>query len=61
MVCAARAAARAVGAIADYSAYRELYSSFDDAERYTIRDDTSDPALVAARIRDGLNAGMFRI
>lgn len=60
-VCAARAAARAEGAIADYTPYRELYSTFDDAERYTIRDDTSDPTVVAGRIRDGLNAGIFRV
>ena len=60
-VCAARAAGRAEGAIADYTAYRELYSSFDGVERHTICDDTGDPAVVAARIRDGLDAGMFRV
>jgi len=60
-VCAARAAARAEGAIADYTPYRELYSSFDEAERHTIRDDTGDPPAVASRIRSGLNAGIFRI
>ncbi len=60
-VCAARAAGRAEGAIADYTSYRELYSSFDEAERYTIRDDASDATVVAARIREGLNAGKFRI
>jgi len=60
-VCATRAASRAEGTIADYTAYRELYSSFDGAERYTIRDDTADPSSVAARIRDGLNAGAFRL
>ena len=60
-VCAARAAGRAEGAIADYTAYRELYSSFDGVERHTICDDTGDPAVVAARIRDGLDAKMFRV
>jgi predicted kinase len=60
-VCAARAASRAEGAIADYTAYRELYSSFDGVERHTIQDDTGDPAAVAARIREGLNAGKFRL
>jgi len=59
-VCSARAAARAEGAIADYTPYRELYSSFDEAERYTIRDDTADPAVLASRIRNGLSAGIFR-
>ncbi|MFZ1131692.1 MAG: AAA family ATPase [Terriglobales bacterium] len=60
-VCAARAAGRGEGAIADYTHYRELYSSFDEAERYTIADDASEAAVVAARIREGLNAGKFRI
>lgn len=60
-VCAARAAARKEGKIADYAPYRELYSLFDGAERHTIEDDTSDAAAVAARIREGLNAGLFRI
>lgn len=60
-VCAARAGARSEGAIADYKPYRELYSSFDEADRYTIRDDVSDAKAVAARIRDGLNADMFRV
>jgi adenylate kinase family enzyme len=60
-VCAARAADRAEGKIADYAKYHDLYSSFDEAERYTIKDDASDPKVVAARIRDGLDAGKFRI
>lgn len=57
----AGAASRAEGTIANYTAYRELYSSFDGAERYTIQDDTGDPVAVATRIRDGLNAGKFRL
>ncbi len=61
VVCAARAAARAEGAIADYTPYRELYSLFDKAERYTIQDDASDAAAVAAHIREGLDAGKFRV
>ena len=75
-VCAARAAARAEGAIADYTRYRDLYACFDEAvslatpagtaalqeaDRYTIKDETSDAKVVAARIREGLNAGNFRI
>lgn len=60
-VCAQRAAARSEGAIGDYTSYRELYSLFDEAERYTIRDDTSDAAVVAGRIREGLDAGKFRV
>ena len=60
-VCAARAAARSEGTITDYTPYRELYSSFDEAERYIIKDDAGHAAMLAARIRDGLNAGTFRI
>ena len=53
-VCAARAAARAEGSISDYTPYRELYSLFDEAGRYTIADDASDAAVVAARIREAI-------
>lgn len=60
-VCAARAAARPQGTITDYARYRELYASFDDAGRFTIRDDASDAATLAARIRAGLDAGSFRV
>jgi hypothetical protein len=60
-VCAARAAARTEGAISDYTSFRDLYSSFDEAAPYTIKDDTGDPATVAALIREGLNAGKFRL
>ena len=60
-VCAARAAARAEGKIADYASYRELYGIFDGVERNTIQDDTSHAKLVAARIREGLDAGVFRL
>jgi|ERR1700733_4911561 predicted kinase len=60
-VCAQRAAARAEGTIADYGPYRDLYASFDEAERFTIRDDFGEARPVAARIREGLDAGKFRI
>ena len=60
-VCAARAAARSEGTITDYTPYRDLYSSFDEAERHIIKDDAAHAAMLAARIRDGLNAGTFRI
>lgn len=59
--CEARAAGRSEGKIADYAAYREFYLLFDGAERYTIRDDEVDAACLAARIREGLNAGKFRV
>jgi chloramphenicol 3-O-phosphotransferase len=60
-VCAARAAARKEGKITDYASYRDLYLSFDEAERYTIKDDVDSSKVVAARIREGLNAGQFRV
>jgi hypothetical protein len=60
-VCAARAAARAEGRIADYTPYHDLYSDFDEAGKYTIRDDERDAPVVAALIREGLGTGKFRI
>jgi AAA domain-containing protein len=60
-VCAVRAAGRSEGAIADYARYRDLYSSFDGMERYTIQDDESDAAAIAKRIWEGLDAGVFRL
>jgi predicted kinase len=60
-VCAVRSAHRTEGAIADYARYRDLYSSFDGMEHYTIQDDESDAASIAKRIRKGLDAGVFRI
>ncbi len=60
-VCVARAAARSAGAIADYAPYRELYDTFDGYERFTIANDAAGPALTAARIREGLAAGAFRM
>ena len=60
-VCAARAAGRAEGTIADYAPYRDLYSSFDEAKRHTIQDDESDATAVAARICKGLESAIFRI
>jgi adenylate kinase family enzyme len=60
-ICAARAAARREGTIADYAAYREFYATFEGVEHYTIRDDRSDAASLAASIRDGLRSGRFRL
>jgi hypothetical protein len=31
------------------------------ADRYTIQDDESDAAAIAMRIRDGIEAGIFRV
>ena len=60
-VCAARAAARLEGTIADYKYYHDLYASFDEAQRYIIPDDMSDASVIAANIREGIDEGIFRI
>ena len=60
-VCAARAAARSEGAVIDYSPYKGLYSSFNEAGPYIIHDNESAAPVSAARIREGLDAGTFRL
>ena len=60
-VCAARGAARKEGAISDYTRYHDLYTAFDDAARFTIGDDKSDAAVLAGRVRKGIDAGAFRV
>ena len=60
-ICAERAAARTEGAVADYSKFHELYLSFDEAQQYIIFDDTSDAAVIARHVREGIDEGMFRI
>ncbi|HEY1464650.1 MAG TPA: hypothetical protein VGF44_14630 [Terriglobales bacterium] len=60
-ICAARAAARPEGAIPDYSSYSEFYATFDGMERNTISDDKNDATVIADRIREGLDRGMFRL
>jgi hypothetical protein len=60
-VCGARAAGRELGAIADYTSYRDFYSIFDGAERYTISDDEADGRTIAGRIKEGLSGGVFRV
>lgn len=75
-VCAARFAARAASvgpsappafgarptaAIADYTPYLDFYTDFDVAKANLIADESSDPAAIAALIREGLEAGRFRL
>jgi chloramphenicol 3-O-phosphotransferase len=60
-VCAARAAARAEGTIADYGPYRELYGDFDASPTDILSDDAADAASLAERIRAGIDAGVFRL
>ncbi len=58
-VCAARAAGRDEGVIADYGPYADFYDAFNGEERFVIRNDAADPADVAAEIRAGLAEGRF--
>jgi predicted kinase len=60
-ICAARAAARSVGAVADYSIYNDFYADFEVPQPNLIADNTADPATVAALIREGLIEGRFRL
>ncbi|MGH9737153.1 MAG: AAA family ATPase [Candidatus Acidiferrales bacterium] len=60
-VCEERAASRAEGRITDYTPYRSFYSLFEAAARYAVCEDEAEAAIVAARIRDGLSAGTFRV
>jgi predicted kinase len=61
-VCAARAASRAEGIIADYTPYHDLYADFDQVgRRHLVDDDTTDAVTIAARIREGLTEGKFRL
>lgn len=58
-VCAARAATRAEGVIADYAPYAEFYAAFDAEDRFVIRNDQTTAADVAAEIKAGLADGRF--
>ena len=60
-VCAARAAGRSEGAVADYSVYHDFYADFDVPKPNLVADDTADPATLAALIREGLADGRFRL
>jgi len=63
-VCAARAAARAEGKMADYSPYRELHAAFCNLgplEGHALRSDTATPSELAARIREGATNGAYRL
>ncbi|MGA9884966.1 MAG: AAA family ATPase [Candidatus Acidiferrales bacterium] len=60
-VCEERAASRAEGTIRDYGPYRSFYSMFESAGGYAICEDEAEAPIVAARIRDGLSAGTFRV
>ena len=60
-VCETRAASRTEGAIADYAPYRDLYADFDASPTAILSDDAADAASLAAQIRAGIDAGVFRL
>ncbi|MGH7583150.1 MAG: AAA family ATPase [Gemmatimonadales bacterium] len=60
-VCAARAAARTEGPIADYSGYRQFYRDFDGMDAHCVANDTMTPAEAAERILQDLEDGWFRL
>jgi adenylylsulfate kinase-like enzyme len=60
-VCARRAAERTAGLIADYARYEDFYSMFEGRPQNEIADDTLEAKDAARRIREGLDAGMFRV
>lgn len=59
--CAARAAARKRGKIADYGRYRDFYFDFETEKRLTIDNELLGPAEAAKVIRAGLSSGTFAI
>lgn len=60
-VCAARAASRSEGGIANYGSYQEFYALFEDASPYVVSDDEADARSVAKRIHQGLGEGRFGV
>ena len=60
-VCAARAAHRPDGSIAEYGPYEEMYRDFLEAEQYALSDDHADAKSMAERIHEGLTAGRFAV
>ena len=61
-VCKRRAAGREEGAVADYSRFQNLYDAFDAASAgRVICDDESNAETIAARVRAGIDEGVFRV
>lgn len=61
-VCEARAGAREVGKIEDYSGFREFYTRFEtEVEAHIIQDDEADTDAIVQRVREGFEAGRFRV
>jgi hypothetical protein len=60
-VCQARAANRPEGKIEDYAPYHDFYPLFDAYPRHVSSDDNVDARSMAARIKEELDMGVFRV
>lgn len=60
-VCQRRAAERTEGRIPDYTRYQDFYAMFEGRAQNEVCDDTADTRTLALQIRQGLDAGVFRV
>jgi chloramphenicol 3-O-phosphotransferase len=60
-LCARRAAERPEGKIDDYAPYRSFYALFENAGTSVVGDDEATAERLAARLREGLASGLFRV
>lgn len=60
-LCALRAAERSEGRIDDYAPYRSFYALFEHPGASVISDDEATAETLAARLREGLGSGRFRV
>jgi predicted kinase len=60
-VCAARAATRSTGPIADYARFQDLYHDFDNVGAFALCDDDASPSETARAIISGIGAGRFLV
>ena len=58
-VCAQRAAERPAGRMPNYPA--DFYAMFEGLPQHEVCNDTLDPRAAALQIRQGLDAGLFRL
>ncbi len=60
-VCRRRAAERIEGQIPDYGRYESFYAMFEGRAQNEICDESADARTLALQIREGLEAGVFRV
>jgi chloramphenicol 3-O-phosphotransferase len=59
--CRKRSAERTEGRIVDYSKYQDFYAMFEGRPQNEVCDDSADARSLALQIRQGLDAGVFRL